>query len=165
MLTKSLHFLKQANTLVEENFFQLEESPTLAHPWLFVYQKNNFVKKLSPASPQIWILSQSSPQVLTKVTPDFIKSELELARESFSLTTWILKDSKTTMRKNSHISFLEISWLHSNLDLCLPSIWPRIPTIFPLIPLLELLQNSTWACLKLWLPLALHLPERWAEFC
>lgn len=32
-------------------------------------------------------------------------AELDLITEPFSLNAWILKDSKTTMRKNAHISF------------------------------------------------------------
>lgn len=144
MLERSLNFLIWANTLVEDNFFfQLEESPILAHPWLFVYQKNHFGKKLSSSSPQIWVLSQSSSQVLTKVAPDFVKAELDLIRESFFLTAWIMKDSKTTTRKILIFPFPETSWLHSNLDSCLPSTWPGIPRILHLIPLLELLQNPT----------------------
>lgn len=71
----------------------------------FCVSEKQSVKQLSSALPQIWVLSQSSPQALTKVTPDLVKAELALITESFSITTWILKDSKTTMRKNSHISF------------------------------------------------------------
>lgn len=53
----------------------------------FCVSEKQSVKQLSSALPQIRVLSQSSPQALTKVTPDLVKAELALITESFSITT------------------------------------------------------------------------------